>query len=142
MSNPGIKPVKNRRSSLKMGNPGDVDINKLKSSNKRNSVSWGLSNTFKFKEMKALFQDSSEVKKLEGEEQLKKHGEFVEARKRSVKDEFSMAKELMAKVKMEENEEDNSEEVKVNTNKNQKIGNNALDEISDDSESESSSESN
>ena len=105
--------------------------------NKRNSVSWGQSNTFQFKAMKAMFQESVDLKKLPKEEE-QKHQEFVENRRKSIKNEFSLVKEMLAKNKniIEEEEDDANDEVKKNTDKNVKIGHNAL---NDDEESCSSS---
>jgi len=49
-----------RRSSLKTGDSKKLD-SLTKGKDKRNSVSWGQSNTFQFKAMKAMFQESNEV---------------------------------------------------------------------------------
>ena len=56
------KIVAGRRSSLKTHDMS-LDPQKLaQKKNKRNSVSWGQSNTFQFKAMKALFQESTDLK--------------------------------------------------------------------------------
>ena len=129
-----------RRSSLKSS-----DLNAkldpeslLKVKNKRNSVSWGQSNTFQFKAMKAMFQESKDVDKP-SKETAEKHQKFVENRKKSIKNEFSIVKELMKNKNIIE-EEEMDEEVKKNTDKNIQIGHDALNEESD-SESGSSSHS-
>ena len=135
------KIVQARRSSLKTHDPNSkLDpeaLNKLK--NKRNSVSWGQSNTFQFKAMKAMFTESNDVNhpKKETEE---KHQKFLESRKKSIKNEFSIVKELMKNNKNIIEEDEFDEEVKKNTNKNVKIGKDALNEESE-SGSSSSSES-
>ena len=51
-----------RRSSLKSSDTNKLDPESLlKVKNKRNSVSWGQSNTFQFKAMKAMFQESKAI---------------------------------------------------------------------------------
>ena len=128
-----------RRSSLKTQDT-TIDPEKLQKKAKRNSVSWGQSNTFQFKAMKAMFTESTDLKKVPKEEESK-HQEFIENRRKSIKNEFSLVKEMLAKNKniIEEEEEETNDEVKKNTNKNIKIGHKALNE--EDSGSSSSSES-
>ena len=127
-----------RRSSFKNSNSNQKldpqTLGKLKT--KRNSVSWGQSNTFEFKAMKAMFQESNEVNQPKKEDE-EKHQKFLESRKKSIKDEFSIVKELMKNKNFIAEEEDVDEEVKNNTDKNVKYGHEALNE-----ESESSSSSN
>ena len=130
-----------RRSSLKGGNSGDkLDPNNLLKLKKgvRHSVSFGQSNTFQFKAMKAMFEESHDAnkpKKMAQEE----HNKFLESRKKSIKNEFSIVKEMMKKNKnMIEELEDSDEEVKKNTDKNVKIGHEALNE---ENSSESSNNS-
>ena len=141
-NNDSVKPklVAARRSSLKSS-----DINSkldpeslLKLKNKRNSVSWGQSNTFQFKAMKAMFQESKDIEKTSKEAE-EKHQKFVENRKKSIKNEFSIVKELMKNKNIIE-EDDQDEEVKKNTDKNIQIGHDALNEESE-SDSHSSSHS-
>ncbi len=128
--------TKGRRSSLK---PQDShQLGTLKIKNKRTSVSWGQSNTFQFKAMKAMFQESNDLNKPVDE---KKHKQFLETRKKSIKNEFSIVKELMknnAKI-LEEDEGD--DELKKNTDKNVLIGKEGLNEESE-SGSSSGNESN
>ena len=129
---------KGRRSSLKSHETNQLDAAALKLKNKRNSVSWGQSNTFQFKAMKAMFQESNDINKPKKETE-EKHKQFIESRKKSIKNEFSIVKELMKNNKnLMEEEDDEDEEVKENTDKNIKIGKEGLEE----SESSSSSESN
>jgi hypothetical protein len=135
------KIVQARRSSLKTHDPNSqLDpeaFNKVK--NKRNSVSWGQSNTFQFKAMKAMFTESTDVNQPKKETE-EKHQKFLESRKKSIKNEFSIVKELMKNNKNIIEEDEFDEEVKKNTNKNVKIGKDALNEESE-SGSSSSSES-
>ena len=126
-----------RRSSFKNSNQNQkLDPQTLGKLKKRNSVSWGQSNTFEFKEMKAMFQESNEVNQPKKEDE-EKHLKFLESRKKSIKNEFSIVKELMKNKNFIAEEEDVDEEVKNNTDKNVKFGHEALNE-----ESESSSSSN
>lgn len=130
-----------RRSSLKTSDTNaKLDPESLlKIKNKRNSVSWGQSNTFQFKAMKAMFQESNDINQPKKEKE-EKHQKFLESRKKSIKNEFSIVKELMKNNKNIIEEDEFDEEVKKNTNKNVKIGKDALNE-EDESGSSSSSES-
>ena len=128
-----------RRSSLKTpGTKPQGALVKLKE--KRNSVSWGKSDTFQFKQMKATFQESKEVSL--GEKQMEsKHKEFVENRRKSIKDEFSIVKEALKKKIIEEDEdEETNDELKKNTANNVKMGKDALNEESSSSSSSENSE--
>ena len=132
-----------RRSSLKASDSGSKldpqNLLKIKGG-KRHSVSFGQSNTFQFKAMKAMFQESHDAdkpKKLTEEE----HKKFIESRKKSIKNEFSIVKEMMKSNKnIIEELEDSDEEVKKNTDKNVKIGHEALEEESSSSGSGSDNE--
>ena len=133
-----------RRSSLKNDNSGDKlanDLSKLKKG-VRHSVSFGQSNTFQFKAMKAMFQesfDANKPKKLCEEE----HKKFLDSRKKSIKNEFSLVKELMKNNKnMIEELENSDEEVKKNTDKNIKIGHEARNEDNSSNSSNNSDNEN
>ncbi len=133
------KIVSARRSSLKSGTNSKLDPESLlKVKNKRNSVSWGQSNTFQFKAMKAMFQESKDIDKP-NKEKDEKHQKFVENRKKSIKNEFSIVKELM-KNKVIIDEEEMDDEVKKNTHKNVKMGHDALEEESESSSDTGSAE--
>ena len=128
--------TKGRRSSLK---PQDShQLGTLKIKNKRNSVSWGQSNTFQFKAMKAMFQESNDLNKPVDE---KKHKQFLETRKKSIKNEFSIVKELMKNNGKILEEDEGDDELKKNTDKNVLIGKEGLNEESE-SGSSSGNESN
>ena len=107
---------------------------------KRNSVSFGQSNTFQFKQMKAMFQESHDIdkpKKLNEEE----HKQFVENRRKSIKNEFSMVKELMKKNKEAiEEVNDSDDEAKKNMDKNIEMGKKELNDKSSSSSSKSNSD--
>ena len=103
---------------------------------KRNSVSFKLGENNQFKELRARFQES-EIHKINEE----KNNKFNEARKKSIKNEFSLVKELLKK-QQEEIEEIENEEVIQNTNKNLKVGKEYEDSESNDSKSQNSEDSN
>ena len=138
----GGNKTKVRRSSLKSGTGNNLDPQNLLKIKQgvRHSVSFGQSNTFQFKAMKAMFQesfDANKPKKLCEEE----HKKFLDSRKKSIKNEFSLVKELMKNNKnMIEEIEDSDEEVKNNTDKNVKIGHEALNEKYSDNSSYNSGE--
>ena len=144
----GEKPkvITTRRSSLKcrqLVNKLDPDaIMKAKPKGKRNSVSWGLSNTFEFKAMKATFQDSKDINKEDDSKQKEKHDKFLATRKASIKNESSLLKEMMKKNAASIiDEEENDDEAKANMKKNLQMGKDALKEVSESSESSKSKNS-
>ena len=121
-----------KRSSLKM--PGKLDKNEIMNHNankKRNSVSFKLGEN-NFKELRARFENI-EPKKNNDE----KNNKFIEARKKSIKNEFSLVKELLKNKEIEVINE--NDEVKENTNKNVHVG---KDYVDSDSESQKSENSN
>ena len=126
--------LKGRRSSLKSNTTKVNAADLVKIKNKRNSVSWGQTNTFQFKAMKAMFQESNDINKKK--KNPEEHKQFIESRKKSIKDEFAIVREMMKNNKnlMEEDEMD--DEVKQNTDKNLKIG---KESVSEESESSNSS---
>ena len=131
-----VKKSSGRRSSLKATDSGSKldpqNLLKIKGG-KRHSVSFGQSNTFQFKAMKAMFQESYDADKPKKSNE-EEHKKFVETRKKSIKNEFSLVKELMKKNKnIIEEVEDWDEEVKKNTDKNVQIGHENLNEESDSS---------
>ena len=140
LEQPKKKLTEGRRSSLKTTDTNPHKFLKIKE--KRHSVSWGKSDTFQFKQMKATFQESKDVEIPLKEKEAKetKHKEFVENRRKSIKDEFSLVKELMKKnIIEEEDDEETNDELKKNTDKNVQLGHDALNE--QESESSSSDES-
>ena len=125
-----------RRSSLK-NTESKPQGALLKLKEKRNSVSWGKSDTFQFKQMKATFQESKDV---DDKEKEIKHKEFVENRRKSIKDEFSLVKEALKKKIIEEDDEETNDELKKNTENNIKLGHDALNEASSESSSSENSD--
>ena len=130
----GVKDA--RRSSLKNSESKPQGA-LLKLKEKRNSVSWGKSDTFQFKQMKATFQESKDV---DDKEKELKHQEFVENRRKSIKDEFSLVKEALKKKIIEEDDEETNDELRKNTENNIKLGHDALNEESSESNSSENSE--
>ena len=129
-----------KRSSLKISNNNDKKLLNIKS--KRHSVSWGKSNTFQFKQMKATFEETKDVEDIDKETELKRK-KFDEIRRKSVKDEFSLVKEKLKKAIIEEeDEEDTNDELKKNTDQNIKMGHEALNEDEDMYSNNSDSEGN
>jgi len=121
-----------KRSSLKM--PGKLDKNEIMNHNankKRNSVSFKLGEN-NFKELRARFENIEPKKKND-----EKNNKFIEARKKSIKNEFSLVKELLKNKEIEVINE--NDEVKENTNKNVHVG---KDYVDSDSESQKSENSN
>ena len=118
-----------KRSSLKNSTPLNVnDFAKIQHKNKRNSVSWNVNTNMDIKEIKPIFHvDNGEDKGRKmsdfGVQSNILHKKFEEARKRSIKNEFSFAKELLKnKPLVEEIDQENLEEIKVNTEKNKEVG--------------------
>ena len=108
----------------------------LKLKTKRNSISWGNSDTFQFKAMRAMFEESKDInEKSNNEEEGEKHKQFVETRRRSIKNEFLLVKEFVKNKMIEEGEDEIDEEVKKNTDTNIKNGHDALNEMSESSTS-------
>ena len=130
-----ISPERPKRSSLKMSNILDPNEILNYSKKKRNSVSFQLGGNFKYKELRAKFDD---IKKEEKNPIQQKN--FNEARKKSIKNEFALVKEML-KNKVIEEDESESEEVKENTDKNIKVGK-EYENSESDTQSQKSEESN
>ena len=130
-----ISPERPKRSSLKMSNIMDPNEILNYSKKKRNSVSFQLGGNFKYKELRAKFDD---IKKEEKNPIQQKN--FNEARKKSIKNEFALVKEML-KNKVIEEDESESEEVKENTDKNIKVGK-EYENSESDTQSQKSEESN
>jgi hypothetical protein len=131
-----ISPERPKRSSLKMSNIMDPNEILNYSKKKRNSVSFQLGGNFKYKELRAKFDD---IKKEEKNPIQQKN--FNEARKKSIKNEFALVKEML-KNKVIEEDESESEEVKENTDKNIKVGKEYEDSESDTQSKNSENENN
>ena len=136
-NNATVKPKVNRRSSLKNRNvdkSNPLDLLKMKA--KRNSISWGQTNTFKFKENNPTLEESKNLNKEEKNEKDEKHKKFLEARRKSIQNEFISADVLNQKSK-EFVEELINEELKNNMEQNVKIGKQAT--ITESGESDNDS---
>ena len=84
-------------------------------------------------------EESKDIDKP-SKEKDEKHQKFVENRKKSIKNEFSIVKELMKNKNNIIDEEDLDDEVKKNTDKNVKLGKDALEEESESSSDTGSAE--
>ena len=109
-----INPKRPKRSSLKNSNPlNEKEI--MNSGQKRNSVSFQIGNVLQFKANFVGVED----KKIYDEHEKK----FKEARRKSIKNEFQIAKDLLKNDKaIQEIENEDFEEIQENTNKNINIG--------------------
>ena len=109
-----INPKRPKRSSLKNSNPlNEKEI--MNSGQKRNSVSFQIGNVLQFKANFVGVED----KKIDDEHEKK----FKEARRKSIKNEFLIAKDLLKNDKeIQEIENEDFEEIQENTNKNINIG--------------------
>ena len=114
---------KMKRSSLKVSSPLNVnEIRALQTKSKRNSVSWNIGNPFNFKELKTTFENETNENKSHHNEKFQNRKSFEEARKKSIKDEFALAKEVLKNKKLMDEIELEEEEVKKNTEKNKEVG--------------------
>ena len=109
-----INPKRPKRSSLKNSNPlNEKEI--MNYGKKRNSVSFQIGNVLQFKANFVGIED----KKIDDEHEKK----FKEARRKSIKNEFQIAKDLLKNDKeIQEIENEDFEEIQENTNKNINIG--------------------
>ena len=114
---PSLSPGKPKRSSLKGANMMDAKEIMKYAKKKRNSVSFQLGGNFQFNKLRTTFEEM----KPKIINPLKKKS-FVEKRKQSIKNEFALAKELLKKEKALDEIENETEEVKENTNKNLQVG--------------------
>jgi hypothetical protein len=109
--------IKPKRSSLKNSerlNPNEI----MAYSKKRNSVSWKLNSNLNFDEVKAKFNIKEKKEESEHDKQ------FKEARRKSIKNEFSLAKELLKNNKeILEIENEEGDDIKENTHRNEHIKN-------------------
>ena len=109
-----INPKRSKRSSIKNSNPlNEKEI--MNYGKKRNSVSFQIGNVLQFKANFVGVED----KKIDDEHEKK----FKEARRKSIKNEFQIAKDLLQNDKeIQEIENEDFEEIQENTNKNINIG--------------------
>ena len=107
---------KPKRSSLKNSkpmNPNEI----LAYSKKRNSVSWKIGSNLNFPKVEAKFN-------IEKKEENEHDKQFKEARRKSIKNEFSLVKELLKNNKeIMEIENEEGDEIKENTHRNEHIKN-------------------
>ena len=128
---PKIPIQRPKRSSLRLSN--QLNFKGLENLNvkKRNSVSFNITSQLNFDKLKTQFENIENT-----EENKEKKEKFNEIRRQSIKNEFSLVKELLKKKEntIEEIDEYDEEEIKENTKKNIEQGKKILEE----SESQSS----
>ena len=109
-----INPKRPKRSSLKNSNPlNEKEI--MNYGKKRNSVSFQIGNVLQFKANFVGVED----KKIDDEHEKK----LKKARRKSIKNEFQITKDLLKNDKeIQEIENEDFEEIQENTNKNINIG--------------------
>lgn len=108
-----------KRSSLKMSIPlNPEELAQLQKRTKRLSVNWDTALNFKSGELnkiKTSFQNE--------DHQAKSDNDFKEARRKSIKGEFSLVKEMFKNKQIEEETaEEEDEEIAKNTQKNIEVG--------------------
>ena len=116
--------TKPKRSSLKQKDKLDIkDIMEYNKNIKRHSVSWNVSiRKFNLEGVKTNFESNTEKKDKE------KNEEFLEKRRRSIKNEFVLAKELIKNENViEEIKGENYDEIKENTFRNVEVGKEGID---------------
>ena len=131
MSESKQKIVSPKRSSLR-NSTNNLNIKEyiIHKPQKRNSVSWNMgARSFNLDKIKANFEESNKGK-------TEKNYKFDNKRRESIKNEFTLVKEMFKNKAIEEIEIENDDEIKVNTEKNVEFGKNALNEKETDSESE------
>ena len=108
------KENKPKRSSLKNSKP--INPNEILAySKKRNSVSWKIGSNLNFPEVKTKFD-------IENKKENEHDKQFKEARRKSIKNEFSLAKELLKNNKeILEIENEENDDIKENTHRNEHI---------------------
>lgn len=112
-------PKRQKHSSLKMNNCLFPDGEGVKKKSKRLSVNWNLDlKNVNYQEMKISFDVSDPVKKTStfGKEK------FKETRKRSTKDEFTLAKEMLKNYNLYDDLEGENIETLKNTKMNYEVG--------------------
>lgn len=127
-----IPPPPVRRSSIKGLNlPNDLN-NLRRNPNKRHTVSFRQNNSFKYKEMRAMFEECADP--IESKITEERHKIFESKRKIRTQNEYTNVKEMLKhqeSIVEEDDDEKNDETTKKNTNKN-KSGDYKDDDINND----------
>lgn len=112
-----------KRSSLKMSNClTPEELSQLQKRCKRLSVNWDASLNLKSIDLKNIKTSFEQANKASVDKPPKKDAKFEEARKKSIKNEFTLVKEMMKEHKIDEEELTQDKEISQNTLKNLEVG--------------------
>ena len=126
--------VPKKRSSLKISNClTKEELKALQKRYKRLSVNWDSS--IKSIDLKAIKTSFEKIDKEKADKDVKAERKFEEARRKSIKNEFTLVKEMMKNKKIDDEELVQDKEISENTKKNLEVG-----KSGDDSNSQSDNE--
>ena len=126
--------VPKKRSSLKMSNClTKEELKALQKRYKRLSVNWDSS--IKSIDLKTIKTSFEKIDKEKVDKDVKAERKFEEARRKSIKKEFTLVKEMMKNKKIDDEELGQDKEISENTKKNLEVG-----KSGDDSNSQSDNE--
>ena len=126
--------VPKKRSSLKMSNClTKEELQALQKRYKRLSVNWDSS--IKSIDLKTIKTSFEKIDKEKVDKDVKAERKFEEARRKSIKNEFTLVKEMMKNKKIDDEELVQDKEISENTKKNLEVG-----KSGDDSNSQSDNE--
>ena len=126
--------VPKKRSSLKMSNClTKEELKALQKRYKRLSVNWDSS--LKSIDLKTIKTSFEKIDKEKVDKDVKAERKFEEARRKSIKNEFTLVKEMMKNKKIDDEELEQDKEISENTKKNLEVG-----KSGDDSNSQSDNE--
>ena len=126
--------VPKKRSSLKMSNClTKEELKALQKRYKRLSVNWDSS--IKSIDLKTIKTSFEKIDKEKVDKDVKAERKFEEARRKSIKNEFTLVKEMMKNKKIDDEELGQDKEISENTKKNLEVG-----KSGDDSNSQSDNE--
>ena len=112
-----------KRSSLKMSNCLTPDeLSQLQKRCKRLSVNWDASLNLKSIDLKNIKTSFEQTDKVNVDKPPMKDPKFEEARKKSIKNEFTLVKEMMKNYKLDDEELTQDKEISQNTLKNLEVG--------------------
>ena len=116
---------KEKRSSLKISTPlNENELKAIQLKGKRNSVSFQIGNSFNLQSIKPTFDESKQERKMSSfVPRIEDKRKFEEKRKKSIKNEFAAARELMqTQALIEEFDKEEIDNIKKNTDLNIKVG--------------------
>ena len=136
---------KQKRSSLKISTPlNESELKAIQLKGKRNSVSFQIGNSFNLQSIKPTFDESTQERKLSDfAPRIENKKKFEEKRKKSIKNEFAAARELIKnQALIEEFDKEEIDNIKKNTILNIKVGKEKNDSDSNSSISEEENKEN